>query len=193
MTILYGKKITVVIDAGHGGSDNGAMENNVNEKDLNLAIAKEIKKLNTNQNLNIILSRAGDETMTPQDRTKFAETNKADVFVSIHVDAENKKNEHNGMSVFIPKNDNAYLEQSQSLGSSIIQSFQNNYPLSVSNNLQQREQGIWVLKANECPSVLIEAGYLSTQKDFDYLINPNNQKTIAQNILNGIEKYAEGI
>jgi len=190
-TSYSGKKITVVIDAGHGGSDNGAMQNNINEKDLNLAIAKEIKKLNTNKNLNIILSRPGDETMTPQDRTKFAETNKADVFISIHVDAENNKNEHNGMSVFIPKNDNSYVEQSQSLGSAIIQSFKKNYPLTVSNNLQQREQGIWILKANEWPSVLIEAGYLSTQKDFDYLTNPKNQKTIAQNILDGIEKYAE--
>ena len=185
-----GKKITVVIDAGHGGSDNGAMENNVNEKDLNLAIAKEIEKLNPNGNLNIILSRPGDEMMTVQDRVKFAETNKADVFISIHVDAENNKNEHNGMSVLIPKNDNAYIGQSQSLGSAIIQSFQNNYPLNVSDKLQQLSKGIWVLKANEWPSVLIEVGYLSTQKDFDYLTNPKNQKTIAQNILIGIEKYA---
>ena len=45
-----GKKITVVIDAGHGGSDNGAIENDVKEKDLNLSIAKEIKELNRNEN-----------------------------------------------------------------------------------------------------------------------------------------------
>jgi TonB-dependent SusC/RagA subfamily outer membrane receptor len=190
-THYTGKTINVVIDAGHGGSDNGARENNVNEKDLNLAIAKEIKKLNTNENLNIILSRTGDETMVPQDRTKFAETNKADVFVSIHIDAENNKNEHNGMSVFIPKNDNPYVEQSQSLGSAIVESFKSNYLLTVSNNLQQRERGIWILKANEWPSVLIQVGYLSTQRDFDYLTNPKNQRAIAQNILNGIEKYAE--
>jgi N-acetylmuramoyl-L-alanine amidase len=52
---MHGKKITVVIDAGHGGSDNGATENNINEKDLNLAIAKDIKELNRNDNINIIL------------------------------------------------------------------------------------------------------------------------------------------
>ena len=49
-----GKKITVVIDAGHGGSDNGAMENNVHEKDLTLAIAKDVLAMNKNPNLVII-------------------------------------------------------------------------------------------------------------------------------------------
>ena len=56
-TFYSAKKITVIIDAGHGGSDNGVIENNIKEKDLTLAIAKEIKELNKNENLNIILSR----------------------------------------------------------------------------------------------------------------------------------------
>ena len=189
---LYdGKKITVVIDAGHGGSDNGAIENNINEKDLNLAIAKDVKELNKNENLNIILSRSGDELLTPQDRIKFAEANKADLFVSIHMDAEDNKNEHNGISIFIPKNDNAYLNQSKLLGSSLIEAFKNNYKLQVPNDLKQSEHGIWVLKANQFPSVLIEPGFLTTQKDLEYLVNPKNQEIIAENILNGIEKYAE--
>jgi TonB-dependent SusC/RagA subfamily outer membrane receptor len=186
-----GKKITVVIDAGHGGSDYGAIENDIKEKDLNLAIAKDVKELNQNLNLNVILSRSGDELLTPQDRIKFADANKADIFVSIHMDAEAKKNEHNGIYIFIPKNNNSYLNQSKLLGSSLIEAFKNNYELSVPNDLKQSEQGIWVLKANQFPSVLIEAGFLTTQKDLDYLVKSENQKIIAQNILNGIGKYAE--
>jgi TonB-dependent SusC/RagA subfamily outer membrane receptor len=189
---LYdGKKITVVIDAGHGGSDNGAMDNNINEKDLNLAIAKDILAMNKNEKLNIILSRSGDELLTPQDRIKFAEANKADLFVSIHMNAEDNKNEHNGVSIFIPKNDNSHLNQSKLLGSSLIEAFKNNYELQVPSDLKQSEHGIWVLKATEFPSVLIEPGFLTTQKDFEYLINPKNQQTVAKNILKGIENYAE--
>lgn len=185
-----GKKITVVIDPGHGGSDNGAMENNINEKDLNLVIAKDIKELNKNENLNIILSRSDDKSIDPHQRIQFAEANKADLFVSIHMDAEENKNTHSGLSILVPKNDNPFLKESQTLGSAIIQSFQNNYQLPVTNDLQQPDHGVWILKANEFPAVLLEAGFLTTQKDLDYLTNPKNQITIAQNILNGIEKYA---
>jgi N-acetylmuramoyl-L-alanine amidase len=188
-----GKKITVVIDAGHGGSDNGVIENNIKEKDLNLAIAKGILALNKNENLHIILSRSGDELFTPQDRVKFAEANKADLFVSIHMDAEENedKNKHSGLTIFIPKNDNAYLSESKLLGSAIVESFRNKYQLQVNDYLQQREQGIYVLKANQYPSVLIEAGFITTQTDFDYLTKPGNQEIIAENILNGISQYAE--
>ena len=186
-----GKKITVVIDAGHGGSDDGVIENNIKEKDLNLSIAKEIKELNKNENLNIILSRSGDELMTVKDRTKFAAENKADLFVSVHMDAEENKNAHSGLNIFIPKDDNAYLKESKLLGSAIVESFKNKYQLQVNDYLQQREQGIWVLKANQYPSVLIETGFITTQTDLDYVAKPENQQTIAENILKGIEKYAE--
>ncbi len=191
LTKYEGKKITVIIDAGHGGDDNGAVENNVKEKDLNLSIAKEVKLLNKNENINIILSRDGDDAKSPKDRVKFADEKKADLFISIHVDGEENKNTHNGVIIFIPKNDNSYLKESKLLGSALIESFKNNYQLNVAEDLKQREQGIWVLKANQCPSVLLETGFLSSQADLEYLTNPANHKIIAQNILNGIEKYAE--
>lgn len=66
-----GKKITVVIDAGHGGSDNGVIVNNIAEKEITLAIAKKIKELNTNENINIVLSREEDKSITPTERIDF--------------------------------------------------------------------------------------------------------------------------
>src|ERR1019366_1006520 len=59
------------------------------------------------------------------------------------------------------------------------------------NNLKQSEHGIYILNASQYPAVLIEPGFLTTQKDLEYLLNPKNQQTVAQNILKGIEKYAE--
>ena len=185
-----GKALTVVIDAGHGGRDNGAMQNNINEKDLDLAIAKQIKELNSNKNLNIVLSRDQDVEINPKDRTNFAIRHNADLLISIHINADEKKNEHDGLDIVIPKNDNSHITQSKLLGSSLIEAFKNNYGLKVPDNLSQREKNVWILKANEYPAVLIELGYITTTKDVDYLIDPKNQKTIAQNILNGIEKYA---
>ncbi|MEO6220102.1 MAG: energy transducer TonB, partial [Ginsengibacter sp.] len=61
----------------------------------------------------------------------------------------------------------------------------------VGNDLKQPEKGVWTLKANQCPSVIVEPGFLSTQTDIDYLVKQENQQNIAKNILNGIETYAQ--
>ena len=189
---LYdGKTITVVIDAGHGGNDHGAIDGNIQEKDLTLAIAEQVKKLNENKNINIVLTRDKDEFISVKDRAKFTNEQKADLFVSIHIDAEATKNLHSGLNVFIAKNDNQYFDQSKLLGSSIIEAFKTNYLLPVPNHLMQREKGVWVLKVTQCPSVIVEAGFLTTQKDFDYLTKSQNQQAIARNILNGIENYSQ--
>ena len=184
-----GKKITVVIDAGHGGSDKGIFANNIYEKDLALSIAKEIKELNKNDKINIILSREEDKNISVKERVLFSEANNADLFVSIHVDGEVNKNAHSGLVVMIPEDDNAYLKESKLLGTYILESFRTNYQLQIPNDLKQPNKGVWILNANQCPAVLIETGFLTTQKDLEYLSKKNNQQIIAQNILNGIEKY----
>ena len=81
-----GKKMIVVIDAGHGGEDRGISVNNIAEKDVALAIAKEIKDLNKNDKINIILSREDDKTISVKDRVIFSKANNADLFISIHLD-----------------------------------------------------------------------------------------------------------
>ncbi|MEO6133620.1 MAG: N-acetylmuramoyl-L-alanine amidase, partial [Ginsengibacter sp.] len=187
--IYNGDAITVVIDAGHGGNDEGAISNDFKEKDLTLAIAKEIKSLNGNDKINIILTRDNDQWASVKDKASFANSVKADLFISIHADVEMNKGNHSGMSIFIPKNEHAYLNQSKLLGSSIIHSFKGNYPFSIVTKLLQRQIGVWVLSAVNCPSILIETGYISTPKDVAYLSKLSNQRTIAENILNGIENY----
>lgn len=185
-----GRVITVVIDPGHGGEDAGAIENNVKEKDLTLAICREIIKQNNNPNLNIILSRDGDLTMSPKDRMDFAHSQKADLYISIHLDAETEKNKNSGVVIFIPENDNYYLDASKVLGSALMESFRKNVSIPVANNLRQSEQGIWVLKANAFPSVLVETGFLSTTNDLEFLKQPGSLGILAQSVLQGIEKYA---
>ncbi len=186
-----GKKITVVIDAGHGGDDNGAVVNSINEKDLTLSIAKEIKAMNENENINIILSREKDQTINVKDRVKFAKTNKADLFISIHINAALNKNTESGLDILIPNNGNVYFKESKILGSDLLESFKHDYALQINNDLHQPDKGVWVLNASQCPAILIQPGFLTNQKDLAYLAKPGNQQTIARNILNGIEKYAE--
>jgi len=81
---------TVVIDPGHGGKDFGApgFIPGVHEKDVVLAIAKRVaRKIREDMNLEAILTRSEDRYLTLEERTAFANTRHADLFVSIHTNA----------------------------------------------------------------------------------------------------------
>ncbi len=188
-----GRQITVVLDAGHGGKDAGGFgKDGVLEKDMSLAIVQKIKELNSNQNLNIILTRETDVYLSPPERVAFAKAQHADLFVSIHLDSApaSESESKNGMSVFIAREEFGNVSASRQLASAIIGSFKNNYALAVPDNPMQRNVGIWVLQANECPSVLIEAGYITNSKDAAYLRTDAAKEAIAKNILAAINNYA---
>ncbi len=187
-----GDAITVVIDAGHGGKDFGATANGKFEKEFTLSIVKKIKEINSNDKIRILLSRDNDNVnLSPQDRVKFVKENKADCFISIHLDMKSADNPvSSGLSVYVAKDEYANVGKSRLLASAVINQFSDKYALPVAPNPVQRKVGIWVLQANECPSVLIEAGFLDNKKDVAFLTSEEGQKSIAMNILAAIEKYA---
>ncbi len=84
----------VVIDAGHGGNDTGAIDNGVKEKDINLAVAKRLqedlqKKI---KGIKVIMTRSNDTFVSLQGRADIANKNKADLFISIHTNSVDTKN-----------------------------------------------------------------------------------------------------
>lgn len=90
------KKFVVVIDAGHGGSDHGAIENGVTEKDVNLAVALKLgalieKKLKDTE---VIYTRKEDNFISLQKRADVANSAKADLFVSIHCNSVDRSNKN---------------------------------------------------------------------------------------------------
>lgn len=99
------KKITdkkiIVIDAGHGGEDSGALGyKKSKEKYITLAIAKKLaKKINKNKNMYAVLTRKGDYYLKLSTRIKLAQKLEADLFISIHADAV-KRIGANGASVY---------------------------------------------------------------------------------------------
>lgn len=183
-----GKTITVVIDAGHGGDDNGAVSaSGLKEKDIDLAIAKKIAELNSNDHIKILLSRKDDVSMNVKDRVEFARDNHSDLFISIHTNAADKDNSsENGFSVIIDKNNS---ENNKLLASAIINELQKIY--TTASTIGVRTVGVWVLDHNICPAALIECGYITSPADEAFITVSSNQEKIARNILDGIEKYAE--
>jgi N-acetylmuramoyl-L-alanine amidase len=78
----------IVIDAGHGGKDPGALGEGVHEKDLNLAAAKSLKRrLERDGRYVVVLTRSGDRFVPLEDRVQVARRADADLFISLHADA----------------------------------------------------------------------------------------------------------
>ena len=76
----------IVIDPGHGGKQHGAIsESGVSEKDITLDIALRLRRLLENGSLEVFMTREADETLALEKRVAFANTNNADLFISIHV------------------------------------------------------------------------------------------------------------
>ncbi len=187
------EKITVVIDAGHGGADAGAKNiDGTSEKDIALVLAKKIKELNTNENINIILSRETDVFQLVTDKANFAKAQNSNLFVSIHIDGTSEKsyNKKTGMTVYVSRDSFSNNLNSRMFASTMINSFKNNYQLYVSPNPAQRQSGVKVLEANSFPSILIEAGYITNDKDLAYLKSGKGQTAFANNVLSAITNFA---
>lgn len=195
------KKVKVVVDAGHGGHDNGAGSNAVFEKDIALAIAKELQALNTNANIEVIMTRQNDHYVQLRERVDFAAKQQADLFVSIHTSAAppvktetgTTENPKRGFEVYIPRDTVSYVEQSKLLGSSLLHQLNTVAALPTHMQLLQQKVGVWVLNQNICPSVLVECGYISNEKDRSFLLQKENRQQVAQKLLAGIESYLQAV
>lgn len=115
------KQFTVVLDAGHGGHDHGAIDNNAREKDINIGVANKLAELIAKKmkNVNVVMTRDDDTFISLQERANIANRNHADLFVSIHTNSVDKSNANrskiSGASVYVlgPQKEANNLEVAQ--------------------------------------------------------------------------------
>lgn len=199
--IKLDNSFTVVIDAGHGimenGKANGVSVNGISEDNLVLAIAQKIQQLNSNDKLKIILTRHNDKIVDLHQRVDIAKENQADLFISLHINADmnnageglvSEQSLTSGFGVYVSNKQPVYQPQSEILGSILRQELNSVYPTNP--YLLKRKVGIWVLDQNVCPSVLVECGFLTDEKDRKFISKEENQTVVAQKILSAIERYA---
>jgi N-acetylmuramoyl-L-alanine amidase len=172
------KTITVVIDAGHGGHDEGMIVEGFSEKEIVASIAQKIKKNNSAENIIIHLTRTDDQFISLQDRTNFINNLKPNLVLSLHVNG-NKDTEASGVELYIsPKN--ATYENSKKIAEDLNARLVNN------NNLKSRgvkDANFTILQDTNYPSITVELGFLSNTKDRAYLTNDEQQEKIAESIL----------
>lgn len=180
----------LVVDAGHGGKDNGAVGiNGVMEKNIALSVSKKIKELSGEYGIDVVLTRDNDVYMSPIEKVDFANKQNANAFISMHVDVNTPKEKEikSGMAIFISP-ENTHYNESKTLGSAVLQKLGTDF--KINTPLMQRQVGIWVLKANTLPSILVECGFLDNSNDVAMLTNAAQVESIARKILEGIALYA---
>ena len=193
----------IVLDAGHGGIDSGTLssDKSVVEKEINLLITHKIRELLESSGAHVILTREDDSSLYIEDgnktirqkynenlknRKQIIEDSNADMFVSIHMNALTGAgaSKYYGAQTFYP----AGKEDSIKLSKTIQQELKR-----VVDNTNNREikprNDLYLLKDNKIPSVLIECGFLSNEKEAKLLIDEKYQEKIAWAIYVGIQNY----
>ena len=204
---------TIIIDPGHGGEDDLGCksQNGLIEKDVVLAVAKEIQKLSSQHGLSIHLTRNGDVKKTRIQRTQTSNRNRAQLFLSLHCNASFSPN-HKGMRLYI-NNPNGqirfktttmpvlgkkriniltqvnFLRRSQ-VFASVLQKELN---FLAEDPIVTAEFPIITLADIHMPAVLLELGYLSNIDDATRLSNPNHITELAEAIIRAIQKYSTSV
>ncbi|REC63010.1 N-acetylmuramoyl-L-alanine amidase [Chryseobacterium pennae] len=166
----------IVIDAGHGGDDYGAVYGSFNEKDITLSIAKEIQKLSGKQELyEVILVRNEDTYPSLSERTDQINKLNPEMVFSLHVNTSSQKEtSKHGTEIYVQN-----AEDSKKLAGKIYKKF---------DVRKIEERNLHILRETKAPTVLVELGFINNSTDRNYVTSEKGQKEIAQkfvDIING--------
>lgn len=170
-------KYKVALDAGHGGSDPGAVYNGRQEKDdtldLTLAVGDILKK----NGIDVFYTRTNDEYETPFKKATDANNSGADLFVSIHRNSSEKPNQYSGVETLVYNDSGFKSEVARNINNQLENVGFKNLGVDTRKNLV-------VLKRTKMPAVLVEAGFINNEKD-NYIFDQEFDK-VANAIADGI-------
>lgn len=176
------EKKLIVIDAGHGGKDPGAIFSSVNEKTLNLDIAKRLRKLLKAQGYEVIMTRTTDEFIELTERADIANTKEADLFISIHNNS--MPTGFSGVMTLYSTRD-ADEDFTSKEFAEIVQ--QNMVKTLGTNNIGARQRdNLVVLNKTTMPAVLVEVGCMSDASELKQLKKATFRQKAAQAICDAV-------
>lgn len=205
-TLASFNKPKVVLDYGHGGADTGKVAHNgIQEKDIAAQIGAKVKLLLQQKGYDVLLTRIDDSFVRLDERTRFANGKKADLFISLHANAAFKQDAAGletywagqqlekcyrvGDSRWLDcacKRDQASKLLATTVHTTILQQISPVYALL---DRKVRASGAQVLFATDMPSILIELGFLSNPHEAQMLARASFQNLLAQGISKGIDTF----
>lgn len=197
-------KSTLIIDAGHGGEDAGAVaDDGTVEKDLNLEIATLIKAFCDLNGTQAVMTRTDDRLLYDhykelddytghkklydlKNRVRIAQEYENAIFVSIHMNKFPQK-KYSGAQVYFSKNN----RKSEMLARGIQGSARMYLNPSSNRQVKMADSAIYVLNALDCPAVLVECGFLSNDAELGLLKSDEYQARLALVIFSSVLSQLE--
>ena len=179
---LPGGSIKVFIDAGHGGTDPGAVGNGLKEKDIVLSIATKLGALLNGRGISIKYSRTNDTYLSLEERARLANAWGADLFVSIH--ANSATSSVRGTECYTHPTANT---ATKTLSGNVSRAIASKFGIS---NRGHKEANFAVLRLSNMPAILVETAFISNSSDANLLNTRQTDFSIA--IANSILSYFNG-
>ena len=188
------RNYTVVIDAGHGGSDPGSIgyKTKVHEDKLNLKMSKLLKKKLESAGINVVMTRETDDALIDgagrkwkrkemEARRELIIKTRPNMVISLH---QNSYTNHSlrGAQVFYDKK--------SEISKLIADSIQEQFKLNLDKSIKATSPGdYFMLKCSSAPSVIVECGFLSNEDDEKLLLDSAYQEKIIDSIYKGIVNF----
>ncbi len=149
---------TIVLDAGHGGWDNGAVYEGRAEKDDNLALTLAVGNILQNAGVNVVYTRTQDIYETPYRKAQEANLSGADYFISIHRNSSPYPNTYSGVE--------SLVYSDEGIASIIARNINRQLSYLGFRNIGVSERpNLIVLNSTQMPAVLVEVGFINTDAD----------------------------
>ena len=177
---------TVVIDAGHGGTDRGAKGKNpyCEEKKLSLQTARLVKQYLDQLGYHVVMTRSTDAFISLPRRVEIANQSSCNIFVSVHFNSC-PSSEVQGVEIFFCDGGQR-ASSSKKLADAIL--------TKVLKRTEAQSRGVkkgnfYVIRETEMPAVLVEGGFITNAEERVLLKTREYQEKLARGIADGIDNY----
>lgn len=167
----------IVVDAGHGGTDPGAVYQGRQEKDDTLALALAVGSILAENGVDVVYTRTDDVYETPFQKAQAGNQSGADLFISIHRNSSPESNQYSGVESLVYSENGIKKELAENINRELTK--------AGFHDLGIRERpGLVVLRRTKMPAVLVEVGFINTEED---------NQTLDQNFDQTAQAIADGI
>jgi N-acetylmuramoyl-L-alanine amidase CwlD len=178
------KGITICVDAGHGGPDQGGSAFGIMEKDIVLPVSLKLRDMLAEAGATVLMTRTTDVYPDLDRRCEIANEAKADLFVSVHANIAPNSDVVTGFEVFYKGG----MEQGARLAKTLVASM-DRVTDSPNRGAKVDPRGLRVLEKTHMPAVLVELGVLSNAEEGKRLTTKSYQDAMAKALYEGITQY----
>ena len=176
----------IMLDAGHGGHDPGAVYGGRQEKDDNLRLAMAVGNILSQNGIDVVYTRTDDVYQSPIEKARLANASGADYFISFHRNSSPEPNQYSGVETLVYNQSGRKLTMAQNINRALEN-------IGFKNLGVKSRPGLVVLRRTRMPALLIETGFINTPEDNERFDENFNEiaRAIADAILTTLDIHPD--